>query len=108
QRQQARFQADERDRVARAHGAPEDLAGIRIQAARNIQRQHGAGLRIDEVDEFSVLALDRAREADAEQAVDDQVPADVLRDIFGSCYKANPEESFLQSARKDLRVAAVV
>ena len=108
QREQAGLQADEGDGVRRAHRAPEDLPGIGMQAARDVQREDRAGLRVGVVDQLRVLAVDRPGQADAEQAVDHEVPADVLRDFFRLSRKANPEEPLLQNPRNDLRVAAVV
>ena len=88
---------------------PSTLPGVRIQAARDVEREHRAGLRVRVVDQLRVLAFDRAGEADAEQAVDDEIPAGVLAesrsDFVG---KGDPEKPLLQDPRDDLRVAAVV
>ena len=100
ERQQSRLQADEGDGVRGAHRMPEHAAGVGIQSARDIEREHRAGLRVRVVDQLRVFAFDRAAEADAEQAVDHEVPADVLRDFFGFSREGNPEKLFLQQASR--------
>jgi hypothetical protein len=47
-----------------------DDSGVGIDPARNVERQHRAIEAIDRVDQFGILPLDRARDADAEQRVD--------------------------------------
>ena len=73
QRQQAGFQADEGDGVRRAHGAAEHLARVGLQAARDVEREHRAGLRVGVIHELGVHAVDRPRQADSEQTVDDKI-----------------------------------
>ena len=55
--------------------APDDAARIRIEAARHVQREHGTGQRQRAFDELARASRERAREADAEQAVDDEAAA---------------------------------
>jgi hypothetical protein len=77
-RVQARFVAEERDGVRGAHGRAvraNDGAAVRIQPARHVQRQHRA-IDIGRAQrQRARTARERAREADAEQAVDDEAVA---------------------------------
>ena len=90
QREQAGLQADEGDGVRRAHRAAEDLPGIGMQAARDVEREHRAGLRVGVVDQLRVLAVDRSGQADAEQAVDHEVPAGLLSEFPPACLRGKP------------------
>ena len=72
--EQPRLERDERDRMRGAHRAAQHAAGVGVQAARDVEREHRAALAVRVLDERGVLAGDVAREADAEQAVDDQRP----------------------------------
>ncbi len=76
-RVQARLVAQEGDGVGRPHRdavGTDHGAGVGIQSARHVQRQDRAVKFVERGHQLAVLALDRAREADAEQAVDDQPP----------------------------------
>ncbi len=69
---EARFGGDKSDGVACADGTAENVAGVGIQPAWNIQCQHGTGKCIDAGNQVSIFAVDRTRQADSEQAVNDQ------------------------------------
>src|SRR5205814_8580860 len=79
EREEPWLQADERDGVRRPNRAPHDAAAVGVHAARNIEREHRAALAIHVVDEAGIVALEVAREADAEEAVDDECPRFVVR-----------------------------
>ena len=75
EREQSGLEADEGDRYAwRAPRGP-DAAGIRVQSARDVEREHRAVLAVRVLDEARVIAVDVAGEADAEETVDDERPS---------------------------------
>ena len=72
-----------------ADGLAQRPAGVGVESARAVEREERARVArrqgIRRPDQPGVGFLDRAREADAEQAVDDHRPADVLRHIRMGC-----------------------
>ena len=93
-----------------AHRSAEHAAGIRFQSAWNVERQYGAVLRVDVVDQCREIAGNIATEADTEQAVDHKAPAHFSRQprrILGS-QRGYAKEPVFQYARSNPRVAAVV
>ena len=77
ERMQARFVADKRDGAAGAHGhavRADQGAGIGIEPAWHVERQYLAAERIDGQRQLARSAGQRARQADAEQAVNYQAP----------------------------------
>ncbi|MDO9216173.1 MAG: hypothetical protein Q7U14_02815 [Lacisediminimonas sp.] len=74
---QPRLVADERDGVARMDGntvGADRHAGVGIESAGNVQRQHRTGNPVDRQDCVAQLAIDAARKSNAEQSIQDQVP----------------------------------
>src|SRR6185312_5044127 len=94
EREQAGLEADERNRVGCPHGSSEHATGVGIQAARDIEREHRAGLSVDPVDQPREWAFDGSREADAEKAIDDEASV-LFRNALGR--ERNPEESLLKN-----------
>ncbi len=79
---QARLVGDERDRVRGAHRdtvRADDGARVGVQATRHVQRQDWTVHGIQARDDIAVLAGERAGQADAEQAVDDERPLAIGR-----------------------------
>ena len=93
--------------MARAHRAAHHPAGIRMQPARDVEREHRAVLAVGVIDEPRIVALEIAREPDAEQAVDDQSPGLVRRELR-LVDQRDAEKLLLQPRRGDFCVAAVV
>ncbi len=81
ERQQSGLQANEGNGVARPDRAAHHPAGVRMQAARDVDREHRTALAVRIIDQARIVALDLAREADAEKTVDDQSPGLVRRDL---------------------------
>ena len=81
---QAGLGADEAERVRGPDAGGEGAAGVGVKAARDVERQQRAGVahgeRVRGFDQRGVGAAWRPGESDAEQAVDDQVPARDGRD----------------------------
>src|SRR3954466_3649469 len=88
------------------HGAPHHAPRVGMQATRDIERQHRAALGVHIVDEARVLALYVAREANAEQAVDDETPGFVFR--YDRVGEGDANTSILQEPRDDPGIATVV
>src|SRR5688572_14007935 len=108
ERQQAGLERDEGQRMARADRATEHLAGVGLNAARHVEREHRAALPVGVIDELRILAGDVACEADAEKAVDHQPPTFLEWQLVRTAGDGDAEELFLQARRRDARVAAVV
>ncbi len=68
--QQAGFQREERDRFRRADRRRVRLAGISLEAGRDVECQDRRARVVCPVDEAGIDALDSALQADAEEAVD--------------------------------------
>ncbi len=92
--------------MRRAHRAAEHAPGVGVEPARNVEREHRAGLPVDVVDQLCKGAFDRPCQADAEEAVYDEVPGLIGNVFFASCER-DTKELLLQDARDDFRVAAV-
>src|SRR5688572_17146576 len=108
QRQQPGLEADEGDGVRRAHRASQRLAGVRMDTARDVERQHRAGLCVDVVDQPRVVAFDGSRQADAEQPVHDQTPANVFGYLVVLLCRYSPEKLPIQQIRNNRGVTPVV
>jgi hypothetical protein len=73
--QEAGLERDERGRRGGADGRRTRDSGVRIEAARDIQRKNGERARVGARDPLCGKALDRTPEPDPEQAVDNQSEA---------------------------------
>ena len=91
EREQSGLEADEGDGVRRPDSVSHHATGVRMQSARDVQREHRAVLAIDVVDEPCRIALHIARQADPEEAVDDESPRLVFRKASG-VEQRDPEE----------------
>jgi hypothetical protein len=72
------FVPDEGDGVRCRRGnsvRPYDVAGVGIQAARHIEREHGAVESVEEFYDAMQGRSDSAGEADAEKSIDDECPS---------------------------------
>jgi hypothetical protein len=78
--QQPGLVRDEGEGVRGAHRAAHDRAGVRVDAARHVEGEHGDAKRVELADDGAMLPLERPLEADAEQAVDGEVEARPVRD----------------------------
>ena len=79
--EEARLETDEGDGVGRPHRCAEHTAGIGLEAARDVHRQHGRGLRVHEPYRFEVRAADLTLQTDAEETVDHEVPPPASRHV---------------------------
>jgi hypothetical protein len=70
---EAELEPDERERARSPHCDAEHLAGVGVQAARDIERQHGLVALIHRCDGLRRGPCNRARQADAENRIDDDV-----------------------------------
>ena len=107
ERQEPGLEGDEGDGVRGPDGATQHAAGVGIQSARHVEREDRAGQAIDALDHRGVVAGELAREADAEQAVDDERPG-AFADLRRLGRERNPEEPLLEPLGDHARVAAVV
>ncbi len=129
---QAGLVRDERDRAVGDDRDVGDVSGVGIDAARHVDREDRPAARVDELDPFAGAARRRAGEADAEQPVDDERRVlDRVAGIDGRLATVAPSQprvlrvaaqalgvveqrdahadaAFVQNARGDERVAAVV
>ena len=107
EREKPRLERDERHGMRGAHRAAQHAAGIGVQAARDVERKYRAALAVRILDERRVPAGDVAREADAEQAVDEQRPG-LLRHLRHFGNHVDAEKLFPQPRGDHASVAAVV
>ena len=80
ERVEPRLAGDERDGVRRAERRTHDRAGVRVDAARDVEREPCAGQGARRAHELGHRPGERPHEADAEEPVDDQVVARFRRD----------------------------
>ncbi len=76
-RVQARLVGDETDRVAGADGnsrRTHNVAGVGIESARDVQRQHLNVALVESCNQIVQVAANGTRQADAEQAIDHERP----------------------------------
>src|SRR5687768_11700844 len=78
-----------------------------MQAARDVEREHGTARAVGVIDERSLLAGDLAGEADAEEPVDDHPPR-LVRDLCRACRDCDAKKALPEPFGDDARVAAVV
>lgn len=64
---------DEFERALRAHRRRIRMAALGIDAARHVEREHRSRMRVDRIDQGRGGGIGRARQADAEQRVGDDV-----------------------------------
>src|SRR6185295_18170964 len=65
--EQALLQSEERDCYRRTHGNRARQAGIGVEPARQVERQHGHARRVDGLDRSTESAVDGTREPRAKQ-----------------------------------------
>jgi hypothetical protein len=99
--------ADETQGMRRAHCNAQDAAGVAIEPAGNVQRQHRPGEGIDARDQLGPGALNGSSQADAEQAVDYQ-PVLAGRDCFCRANQGHRDALLPEEARHDSRIATVI
>src|SRR5439155_10806322 len=69
---EALLRGAEGDRAAGVDGAAEDLAGVAVEAARDVDGEDRGAARVEERDQRRVGLADRAREAGPEERVDEE------------------------------------
>src|SRR5207302_7892624 len=99
--QQSGLVSDEGDRVACANCAAHDRAGIRVDAAGNVEGEDRNAERVEFLDQRAVSSGKRAREAGAEQAVDGEIEARFSRDFAKK--RASRGFPFFQRGQRVLR-----
>ena len=107
ERKQSRLQRDESDRMGRAHCATHHPAGVGMQAARDVEGEYRTVLAVRVLHHACIFAVDVAREADAEEAVDDKAPFPV-GNLLHAARHAHAVELLLQAGGGNARIAAVV
>ena len=79
--EQSGFDGDKGDGVLSVDGAAADAAAVGTKTARHVEGEHRGVQRIHSEHQIGKTATDIALQADAEQAVDDQIPGNVLGNV---------------------------
>ena len=95
----------ERDCRRRAHSGARHLAGGRVHAGRDVDRDHRPAGSVDQLDHACRVLARRAREPDAEQRVDDHIGRAEVADALDDRHLA---ARLAQHTGANLAVAAVV
>ena len=107
ERKQPRLERDEGDRMRRVHRATHDPAGVGMQAARNVEREHRAALAVRVLHHARIFAVDVARKTDAEEPVDHKAPFPV-GNLLHAARDAHAVELLFEPRGGNARIAAVV
>ena len=79
--EQARFDRNKRDSVISVNGAAADAAAVGGKTARHVEGEHRGVQRIHSEHQIGETTADVALQANAEQAVDHQIPRNVVRNV---------------------------